>query len=520
MAKSRSSDRLDFKLVDSMEEPSGKPEPEAPFRVLIMGDFSGRANRGLSSGPLSRRKPVLVDRDNFDEVMSRLGIEIHLPMGEKAPPLNLRFRALDDFHPDQLFDRLEPLKALRESRRKLADPRTFAAAAEELGLRPQGKVAPEKQEERPHSPRTPTPDLPAVTPGSLLDQIIEGEEGQPVAGPARDTSELGAFVQEAVQPHIIPQDDPRQAEILASLDEAASGLVRALLHNPDFQALEAAWRGLRFLVSRVETDEHLKLYLLDVSKNEVAADLAAGKDLRTTGLYRLLVEETVETPGGEPWAVLIGNFSFGPTRDDAELLGGIGKIAQVAGAPFLAAGSDRLLGCQSLAQAPDPRKWKGRAGAEGNRAWGGLRKLPQASYLGLALPRFILRLPYGADTEPTERFEFEEMVEGPNHEHYLWGNPVWACAYLLAESFSRDGWELRPGAIQEIGHLPLHVYKKGGESLITPCAEVLLTETAMEMILDKGLMPLLSFRNQDVIRMARFQSISEPPTPLRGRWMK
>lgn len=520
MAKSRSSDRLDFKLVDSMEEPSGKPEPEAPFRVLIMGDFSGRANRALSSGSLSRRNPIFVDRDNFDEVMSRLGIEIHLPMGKKAPPLKLHFRELDDFHPDQLFDRLEPLKALRESRQKLADPRTFAEAAKELGLTPQGKVSPEKQEEPLYSPRTSTPDLSGVAPGSLLDQILEGKEGQPVTGPARDTSELGAFVQEAVQPHIIPQDDPRQAEILASLDEAASGLVRALLHNSDFQALEAAWRGLRFLVSRVETDEHLKLYLLDVSKDEVAADLAAGKDLRTTGLHRLLVEETVETPGGELWGVLIGNFTFGPTRGDAELLGRIGKIARAAGTPFLSAANDALLGCDSLAQTPDPRQWKGRADVQGSRAWNGLRKLPQASYLGLALPRFLLRLPYGVDTDPTERFEFEEMVEGPNHEHYLWGNPAWACAYLIAEAFSRDGWGLRPGAIQDIGNLPLHVYKKGGESLITPCAEVLLTETAMEMILDKGLMPLLSFKNQDAIRMARFQSLSDPPTPLRGRWTK
>ena len=157
---------------------------------------------------------------------------------------------------------------------------------------------------------------------------------------------------------------------------------------------------------------------------------------------------------------------------------------------------------------------------EGNRAWEAMRKLPEASYLGLALPRFLLRLPYGADTDPTERFEFEEMEASPEHNHYLWGNPALACAYLLAQAFSQDGWDLRPGIVQEIENLPLHVYREQGESRITPCAEVLLTEQAAEKILDKGLIPLLSFKNQDRIRLARFQSLTDPPSPLVGAWME
>ena len=96
------------------------------------------------------------------------------------------------------------------------------------------------------------------------------------------------------------------------------------------------------------------------------------------------------------------------------------------------------------------------------RAWEALRKLPEASYLGLALPRFLLRLPYGADTDPTERFAFEEMDARPEHDHYLWGNPALACAYLLAQAFSQDGWDLRPGVVQEIESLPLHVYREAG----------------------------------------------------------
>jgi type VI secretion system protein ImpC len=271
-------------------------------------------------------------------------------------------------------------------------------------------------------------------------------------------------------------------------------------------------------VSRVETDEHLKLYLLDISQAELSADLAAAEDPRSTGMYRLLVEETVGTPGGQPWAVLVGNYTFGPAHEDAELLGRIAKIARAAGAPFIARASDSLLGCESLAKTPDPGEWKRKPEPAGTRAWEALRRLPGACYLGLALPRFLLRLPYGAETDPVERLAFEEMDAGPEHSQYLWGNPALACVCLLAQAFSQNGWDLRPGAALEVESLPLHVYQEEGESRVTPCAEVLLTERAAEMILDKGFMPLLSFRNRDRIRLARFQSLADPLSSLAGRW--
>jgi type VI secretion system protein ImpC len=374
--------------------------------------------------------------------------------------------------------------------------------------------------ERPaQCPQTSTPHLTGLTSGSLLDQILEEKEGQTVTRPTTDASEWGGFLREIVRPYVVPRDDPRQAEMVASLDAAAAGLMQAILHHPDFQALEAAWRGVRFLVSRVETDEHLKLYLMDIPKAELAADLAAPEDLRSTGLYRFLVEETVGTLGGEPWAALAGIYTFDPAREDAELLGRIAKVAKAAGAPFIAAASDRCLLCESLAKTPDPREWKGMADPDARQAWEALRKIPEASYLGLALPRFLLRLPYGSATDPTERFAFEEMDAGPQHNHYLWGNPALACVTLLAQAFSHYGWDLRPGVVQEIESLPLHVFKEGGESRITPCAEVLLTERAAEIILDKGFMPLLTLKNRDLIRLARFQSLTDPPSPLAGRWI-
>jgi type VI secretion system protein ImpC len=130
-----------------------------------------------------------------------------------------------------------------------------------------------------------------------------------------------------------------------------------------------------------------------------------------------------------------------------------------------------------------------------------------------------LRLPYGKKTSPLEEFDFEEFAGTPVHEDYLWGNPAFAVALLLGQSFGEAGWEMRPGTAAEIDRLPLHVYQNGGESVPKPCAEVMLTEEAVERMVEEGLIPLVSFKGRDVVRVARFQSIAEPLRGLAGRWV-
>jgi type VI secretion system protein ImpC len=136
----------------------------------------------------------------------------------------------------------------------------------------------------------------------------------------------------------------------------------------------------------------------------------------------------------------------------------------------------------------------------------------------MVLPRFLLRLPYGKQTESTELFAFEEFSESPRHEDYLWGNPSLACAYLLGEAFLESGWEMRPGEICEISGLPAHIYKADGESHLKPCGEALLGEQAVEAILDRGLMPFISMKGSDSIRLVRFQSLATSRAELSGRW--
>jgi type VI secretion system protein ImpC len=503
MATRPKAEDVNVRIVSETDEVRSEIAPDAPFCVALLGDFSGRGSRGVleTGGNLSARRIYQIDRDNFSEVLSRLQVELRIPLfGPDSPPVVLRFSDLDDFHPDRVFDRVEAFDALKETRQSLKDPAIVAAIAKHV-------VTAANPAEPPPAAKSSQPS------GNLLQRIIDAAEDRSPVESARPPSAVEDFVRQTAKPYSVPNAHPAQVELLARVDQAIGELIRRILHHPDFQALEAAWRGLHFLVSNLETDDNLKLYVLDISKSELTADISA------TGVQKLLVKQSLETGDSKPWSLLAGDFTFDDTSDDAALLGGLAKLAKAAGAPFIATAHPRLLGCDSLAAAPDPDDWKLPSDSSSLEAWAALRKLPEAAYVGLALPRFLLRLPYGKETEPIERFEFEEVEPVPKHEEYLWGNPCYACVYLIAQAFSQNGWNFRPGMIQEIGGLPLHVYKDQGESRMVPCAEIVLTQRAAEAILDRSLMPLLSFVNQDKVRLARFQSIADPPRPLKGRWV-
>jgi type VI secretion system protein ImpC len=490
-----------------------RPEPEAPFHVLVLGDFSGRGRRSPKT-PLTARKPLLVDRDNFDEVLARVHPELQLDFGNEEC-VALQFSELDDFHPDRLFERVAMFGKLRELRARLQDPATFPQAAEELGLR-RGAKKP-----RPVERETTLAASPLAL-GNLLDDMIEQTEAR-VENRAPAEDDLQKFVRRVTDPHLVERADPQQAEVLALVDRAVGNQMRALLHVPEFQALEAAWRALFLFVRRVETDELLKVYLVDVSQDELAAELNSSSDLRSTWTYRLLAENSISS-SGEPWAAILGNYIFGATVADAEFLGRVAKIAHAAHAPFLAAASPVLLGCESISSTPDAREWTFQPSSESASAWSALRGLPEANALGLALPRFLLRLPYGKETDPIESFSFEEMAEKEmpderTHDNYLWGNPAFVCALLLAQSFSESGWELRPGQRAELDRLPVHIYRHDGDSEVKPCAEALMTVNTAERIMERGFIPLASVKGQDEVRVVRFQSIAQPVRALAGRWV-
>ncbi len=503
-------------LTTGGDSSGARPSSETPFRIAILGDFSGRTPRGISdSKTIAKRRALLIDRDNFDEVLSRIGPELGMAMGDGS--LHLRFSELDDFHPDRIFQRLEAFNKLRDLRERVQDPSTFQQTAEELGLR-----SPQSVPETRNAGTTPViaPDATRLASGSFLDEMIEQTEARIAEDRYRPKpDEVRQFAQRVAAKHLVSARDDRQPEVLSVIDRGISGLMRAVLHNRDFQALEAIWRAMFFLVRQLETGSQLKLYLVDVSKEELRTDLNSACELRDTGTYGLLTEQSVETAGAEPWAIVVGHYSFGPRKEDTDFLSRMAAIAYRAGAPFLAEADAHLVGCSSLASTPHPRDWA-KLPADQAARWGELRCRTEAAAVGLALPRFLLRLPYGKKTGPLDSFDFEEFPEMPPHEDYLWGNPAIAVALLLAQSFTEAGWEMRPGTVAEIDRLPLHVYETNGESKSKPCAETLLTEDAAERLLESGLIPVISFQNRDMLRVMRFQSIADPLRSLAGQWVK
>jgi type VI secretion system protein ImpC len=431
---------------------------------------------------------------------------VSLRLESAGTALDIPFASLDDFHPDHLLTRIGVFRVLKDVRKKLGDPRTFTTAVhvlQELTGIEGVRKGPGKE-----------PDRPVPRGGSLLDEMI----GQAASGTDKPAAghDLDAFLKAIVRPHLVSGEDSEQTRLTAALDKNLSDLMAELMHQGSFQALESAWRGVQFLMSRIETDESLQIFLLDISKEELSEDLFSDDDLARTGIYRLLAQDPRDSAGTMPLSLLAGIYSFG--HGDAALLGRMAKIASPLHAPFIAQADPCLVGCPTLDGSPDPATWRTFPDRESLVEWDYLRHLPEAAYLGLVMPRFLLRLPFGRDTDAAETFAFEEMEVGPIHEHYLWGNPAFACAYLLARSFSLYGWEMHQDLVKDVDNLPLHIYSEHGSSTLKPCAEVLLSEKAVDAILDAGIMPLATLKDTDTARLVRFQSLKEPPTGLAGRW--
>ena len=424
------------------------------MRLLVLGDFSGKPTGERPA--LASRRTQRVDVDNIDDVMRRLEPRVNVPSGEIA------FEHIDDFHPDRLYARMDLFQTLRAAR---ATPASAASAeGDDMLGRLLGK---------PSVPRTAA----AATPASGLD----------------------AMIRDIVAPHIVKDTSAITTAHVAAVDLAIAAQMRAILHAPAFQSLEAAWRGVRWLISSLELDENLQLHLFDVTREELLADIvsAQGK-LPETGVFRAVVDRTRNASGGNGWSALVALLHFGPSDADIGLLAALGLIAAQARGPLLA-GADLALARDDAAKLA---------------GWQALRRSEAAPWIGLAAPRVLLRLPYGKETDPVETFAFEEFAGPPVHDEFLWGNASLAMALLLGRSFTARGWEMEPGDEREIGDLPAYTFVQDGEREMQACAEHFLPEPEINRLLQSGLVPFASRRDRNAIVAVRFQSVSDPSAPL------
>lgn len=508
--------RMGFE-VNMNTRPSEKPEKtsvtqDTPFVIAVLGNFSGRRSHSQQNHETPPRRLIEIDRDNFEEVMAKLRIRLELDMGE-AGTIDLDIKELDDFHPDELYQKLETFSELRSLRRRLNNNSSFTEAAAEIqGWQTAPATAKAEQTEMAATDSNVESAI-ASDNENLLSNIIDFQQHSSDTS-ATEANQIDRLIKSIVAPYIEPAADPRQEEMIASVDTATETHMRDILHHADFQALESAWRSLYFLVTRLETDSSLKIKILDISKQELQADLAV-EDINTSTLHKLFCDPA---EGDTPWSILLGNYSFSDTIEDVLCLGSMGAIAQKAGAPFIAAASETLAGCDSFADTPYCEDWKYVTSDGFNRAWQMLRQSSVSAYLGLALPRFLLRLPYGKRNGSVDSFNFEEMPDEHCHACYLWGNAAFVKVELLARNFKKRGWAMQPGEEYQTENLPVHYYQEDGETVGKPVAEILLTEKCAEMMRQRGLTPLLSVKNMDAVRSADYRSVAENAQTIIGRW--
>jgi type VI secretion system ImpC/EvpB family protein len=324
----------------------------------------------------------------------------------------------------------------------------------------------------------------------------------PVPAPATPGSIVDNLLREAVASHVVAKADPRLVDMVASVDGMTAELMRAVLHDEGFQQLEALWRGLDGLVRGLELDDNLQIFVLDVSRDELSSDFAAAADLSDSAVYRLVVDQV----GDKPWSLLVLGNPIRRGRDDAALLARLGTMAQLVQASVVAGTGFST--------------WKaGFASVDEQGAWAAVRNSPAAGAIALAAPNVLVRLPYGKDTDATERFAFSEQSTPPISERYLWGSAAIPVARLIAESYAAaGGWDFSPGDGCIVGDLPVHVSKQDGESVQTPCAQAWLPESVIDALIKDGLVPMVSAQGRGEVRVHRLQSLASPPAALLGRW--
>jgi type VI secretion system protein ImpC len=470
--------------------------PGPAFRIAVLGDFSGRANAGIleTGAALARRKSHKVDVDSLDTVIERLSVKALVPIDEDGRTLSATICSMDDFHPDQLVETLPIFGQLLQLRRDLQSRNGFDRAAKEI-LSWTGESA------------LPPPPANKRARGSALATDRKLSDFARLTGRAQAAeAKSDDLVRRLVGPFIVPSRDTRQDTLVARVDAALSDAMRRVLHHPDFQAAEALWRGIDFLVRRIETGARLQIVLYDLSAEELAADLAASDTLEESALYALLVEQPASDAQQGALSVIAGLYQFEALPPHADLLGRIAQVAGAAGAPFVAGISPDPLNTPIHDWHPLTRQ-----------AWEALRGLPASAYLGLATPRFLLRMPYGKKTDPIDAFSFEEFTRHGGLSGMLWGHPALLAVNLVAETWQRNGKSMQLGSIATVGDLPVYVYHDtDGEQIALPCTERLFSERQAAQVASTGVNPVLSLRGRPEVRLGGFKALAG--NVLAGRW--
>ena len=319
------------------------------------------------------------------------------------------------------------------------------------------------------------------------------------------------------QTKLIGSDVVKSIEaIIAQLDKKLTEQVNLILHHPDFQKLEGAWRGLSYLVNNTETDEMLKIRFMNISKADLGKTLKRYKGTAwdQSPLFKKIYEAEYGQFGGEPFGCLVGDYYFDQTPPDVELLGEMSKVAAAAHTPFIAGASPTVMQMDTWQELANPRDLTKIFTTPEYAGWRSLRESEDARYLGLAMPRYLSRLPYGAKTSPVEEFDFEEETEGGDHSKYTWTNAAYAMATNITRAFKTYGWCTTIRGIESGGAvegLPTHTFPSddGGVDMKCP-TEIAISDRREAELSKNGFLSMIHRKNSDFAAFISGQSLQKP----------
>lgn len=473
----------DGRAAGSASGGGGRPDDGRPFRILVIADFSGRASRGCLE-PLAGRAAMKVDIDRLDGLPGDFGSAVHLA-GRGG--VSLSIDELDDLHPDSIYDKCELFAALRDLRTRARDANGFRAVADEVRSWAGRPPTASQIETKPAAVSTPESEFAAMLSESVGRQ------------PKRPALSIDSLLKQIVGPHIVPDRDPQQTELIEIIERAIAGEMRAFLRDPDWRRTESAWRSLQMLVTRLELDEDLQLFAMDASTPELAQDAGA--------LEQALVTGPTQTAGGVPWSLILHLEQHTP--DSLDALAPIAGLAHRAGAVLVSGVAPQTLGISEMARTPNPSDWDQPADA-----FASLAESPAADAVCLTCPGVLLRLPYGSKTDEIERFAFEELKGDPVNHDLLWGSGAIAVAIALGSAFTTVGWNVQPIGGGTLDDLPV-IVTEGGDSM-HPCAQAWLSDRAGASLASRGITPLLSVQHRGAVQIGGLRAMKGQP--LAFRW--
>lgn len=352
---------------------------------------------------------------------------------------------------------------------------------------------------------------------SLLDQIVsEGRFSPDAASQQRGKDMVKEFVNQVLEGQMtLSRDaDATIAARIAQIDRIISIQLNEVMHHPSFQKLESTWRGIKYLMDQSETNDSLKIKVLNVSKKELLRDLQRASEFDQSATFKKVYEEEFGVFGGAPFAALVGDYEFSRGPEDMELLEKVAQVAAAAHAPFLSAAAPELMNLTSYTQLGAPRDMSKVFDSTEYAKWKSFRQSDDSRYVALTLPHILMRDPYGRETRPVDAFDYEEDVDGRDHSKYLWGNAAYGLAARLTNSHAKYGWCAAIRGVENGGlveGLTAHNFKTDEGDIALKCpTEVSITDRREKELADQGLVPLVHCKGTDYAAFFSVQTVNKP----------